>query len=135
MPRAKRVSRKAELRIENAKEVFGDLKGLVMENYLIGLDTAHSILEESKRLIDAQHDNFNKIQMEYVKAAYGKLPNEYSGLRINEKLDCIIDMQNNYFRLAKKVSDKYTKELLDLNQRFAERTFSSLDRYAGFFRS
>lgn len=138
MPRAKKASQKRVLRAANANEVFSDLEGLAKENYLIGLDTAHSMLEGNKRFVDAQHDNFNKIQMEYVeqiKSLYGKLPQEYSGLGINEKLDRIIDMQNNYFSFTKKVSDNYTKELLDLNQRFAERTFSALDKYAEFFKS
>lgn len=138
MPRAKKTTQKEELSVENAEEVFNDLNGLIKENYLIGLDTAHSILEENKRFVDAQYDNFNKIQTEYVKqlkSVYGKLPKGYSGVGIGGKLDRIIEMQNDYFRLAKKVSDNYTKELLDLNQRFAERTFSVIGKYTGLLGS
>ncbi len=138
MPQARKASRKKEVKVENGNEVFSDLNGLVKENYLIGLDTAHSILEENKRFIDAQYENFNKIQTEYarqVKSVFGKIPKEYSGLGIGEKLDRIIDIQDNCFSFVKKVSDNYTKELLDLNQKSAEKTFSVLDKYKGFFRA
>jgi hypothetical protein len=123
---------KESKKVEGNKEVFHDLHGLVKENYLIGLDSAHSLLEENKRFMDAQIDQLRKIQNDYteqVKSVFDKLPKEYSGLGIGKKLDRFIEFQNNFYSVFKKISDNYSKEMLDLSQKSAERAFSALDKY------
>ena len=138
MPQTRKAALKKVAGAESKKEVSYDLNGLVKENYLIGLDSAHSLLEENKRLLDAQIDQLRKMQTdcaEQIKSAFGKLPKEYSGLRISEKLDRIIEFQNNFYTVFKKLSDNYSKELLDLNQKSAERAFSALDKYVSAFNS
>lgn len=125
-------------KVEGSKEVFQDLNGLVKENYLIGLDSAHSLIEENKRLMDAQIEQLRKFQNDYteqIKSAFGKMPKEYSGLGIGEKLDRVIEFQNNFYSVFKKISDNYSKEMLDLSQKSAERAFSALDKYVSSFAS
>jgi len=125
-------------KVEGRKEVFQDLNGLVKENYLIGLDSAHSLIEENKRLMDAQIEQLRKFQNDYTeqfKSAFDKMPKEYSGLGIGEKLDRLIEFQNNFYSVFKKISDNYSKEMLDLSQKSAERAFSALDKYVSSFAS
>jgi len=140
MPQVKKSAPKitAKQKVEGSKEVFQDLNGLVKENYLIGLDSAHSLLEENKRLMDAQIEQLRKIQNDYteqVKSVFDKMPKEYSGMGIVDKLDRLIEFQNNFYSVCKKISDNYSKEMLDLNQKSAERAFSALDKYVSSFAS
>lgn len=132
------TSRKANVTKDAYNKVFYELNGLVKENYLLGLDTAHSFVEENKKFLDMQVDNLNSLQAGYadrIKSALDSLPGEYSGLGLAGQIERMIDMQNSYFRFLKKVTDKYAKELLDLNQKSAERTFSSVDKCADMFKS
>ncbi|HET7290609.1 MAG TPA: hypothetical protein VFJ67_09250 [Thermodesulfobacteriota bacterium] len=140
MPQVKKSAPKItpKAKVEGSKEVFQDLHGLVKENYLIGLDSAHSLLEENKRFMDAQIEQLRKVQNDYteqVKSVFDKLPKEYSGLGIGAKLDRLIEFQNNFYSVFKKISDNYSKEMLDLNQKSAERVFSALDKYVSSFTS
>jgi hypothetical protein len=133
-----RTSRKTHGTKDAYNKVFYELNGLVKENYLLGLDTAHSFVEENKKFLDMQVDNLNSLQAEYadrIKSALESLPGEYSGLGLAGQIERMIDMQNSYFKFVKKVTDKYAKELLDLNQKSAERTFSSVDKCADMFKS
>ncbi len=136
MPKTSKAAPKKQARVgtikEGKKDALYDLNGLVKENYLISLDSAHSLLEENKRVLDAQIEQFRKIQIdcaEQVKSVLNKLPKEYAGLGISGKLDRIVEFQNNFYTVFKKISDNYSKELLDLNQKSAERAFSALDKY------
>jgi len=134
MPQVKKSAPKItpKVKVEGSKDVFQDLNGLVKENYLIGLDSAHSLLEENKRFMDIQIEQLRKIQNEYreqVKSVFDKLPKEYSALGIGNKLDRYIEFQNNFYSVFKKISDNYSKEMLDLSQKSAERAFSALDKY------
>ena len=73
MPQTKKAAPKKEAKSEAKKEILYDLNGIVKENYLIGLDSAHSLLEENKRLMDAQIEQLRKIQNDYaeqVKSAF-----------------------------------------------------------------
>lgn len=138
MPQTKKAAPRKEAKSVAKKDHHYDLNGLVKENYFIGIDSAHSLLEENKRLMDAQIEQLRKIQNDYaeqVKSAFNKLPKEYSGLGISEKLDRIVEFQNNFYTVFKKISDNYSKELLDLNQKSAERAFSALDKYVSAFTS
>ncbi len=138
MPQTKKSVPRKEAKSEAKKEHHYNLNGLVKENYLIGLDSAHSLLEENKRLMDAQVEQLRKIQNDYaeqVKSAFNKLPKEYSSLGISERLDSIVEFQNNFYTVFKKISDNYSKELLDLSQKSAERAFSALDKYVSTFTS
>lgn len=138
MPQTKKTAPKKESRAEINNSSYYDLNGMVKENYLIGLDTAHSLLEEHKRFLDAQIEQLTKIQQDYtehVKTLFDKLPKEYSNLGFSEKLERIIEFQNNFYSTFKKVSDTYSKELLDLNQKSAERAFSAFDKYVSSFNS
>lgn len=140
MPQVKKSAPKitAKPKVEGSKEVFQDMNGLVKENYLIGLDSAHSLLEENKRLMDAQIEQLRKIQNDYteqIKSVFGKMPKEYSGIGIVDKLDRLIEFQNNFYSVCKKISDNYSKEMLDLSQKSAERAFSALDKYVSSFAS
>ncbi|MFI5322269.1 MAG: hypothetical protein ACHQ6U_01770 [Thermodesulfobacteriota bacterium] len=138
MPQTKKTAPKKESQAEINNSSYYDLNGIVKENYLIGLDTAHSLLEEHKRFLDAQIEQLTKIQQDYtehVKTLFDKLPKEYSNLGFSEKLERIIEFQNNFYSTFKKVSDTYSKELLDLNQKSAERAFSAFDKYVSSFNS
>lgn len=117
---------------ENPGEAIKEISGIVRENYLIGLDAAHSLVEENKRLVDSQLDYLNKFQKEYasqVKSAIGTIPGEYGGWDIGGGLDLLLEFQNSCFAAIKKTSDNYTKEFLDLNEKSAERAFSAIDRF------
>lgn len=132
------TSRKANVTKDAYNKVFYELNGLVKENYLLGLDTAHSFVEENKKFLDMQVENLNSLQAGYadrIKSALDGLPGEYSGLGLGGQIERMIDMQNSYIKFLKKVTDKYAKELLDLNQKSAERTFSSVDKCADMFKS
>ena len=110
----------------NSGEAIKEISGIVKENYLIGLDAAHSLIEENKRFMDSQLEHLNKIQKEYaeqVKSAVG------SKWDISGGLDLLLELQNRCFAAVKKTSDNYTKEFLDLNQKSAERAFSAMDRF------
>ncbi len=138
MPQTKKAAPKKEVKVENKTELCYDLNGIVKDNYLIGLDTAHSLLEENKRILDTQIEQLTKIQKDYteqIKSVFKKLPKEYSNLGISENLDRIIEFQNNFYSIFKKISDNYSKEFLDLNQRSAERAFSAFDKYVSSFTS
>ncbi|MCC6713050.1 MAG: hypothetical protein IT344_06785 [Candidatus Dadabacteria bacterium] len=116
----------------NSGEALKEISGIVKENYLIGLDAAHSLIEENKRLVDSQLEHLNRIQKEYaeqVKSAIGSMPGEYAVWDIGGGLDLLLEFQNRCFAAAKKTSDNYTKEFLDLNQKSAERVFSAVDRF------
>ena len=117
---------------ENSGEALKEISGIVRENYLIGLDAAHSLVEENKRFLDSQLDYLNKLQKEYaaqVKSAIGTIPGEYARWDIGEGIDLLLELQNSCFSAVKKTSDNYTKEFLDLNQKSAERAFSAVDRF------
>ncbi len=136
MAQRRKTAAKKEAKVKHTKEVFSDLSGIVRDNYLISLDTAHSVLEENKRFVDAQFEQLNKIQREYttqMKNFFGRLPKEYSDYGFAERLDRMIEFQNNYLSIIKKASDNYTKEILDLNQKSTERAFSAIDRYVSYF--
>ena len=138
MPQTKKTAPKKEERPKTKNGFYYDFNGMVKENYLIGLDTAHSLLEENKRFFEAQIEQMTKIQQDYtenVKSIFDKLPGEYTSLGLSEKLERIIEFQNNFYSTFKKVSDSYSKELLDLNQKSAERAFSAFDKYVGSFTS
>lgn len=131
----KRSPRKV-VKVKHAGETAQGLTGIVRENYLIGIDAAHSVIEENKRLVDAQFEQMNKIQREYIaqmKKFIGKLPKEYSDFGLADRIDRMIEFQQGYLSIVKKASDNYTKEILDLNQKSAERAFSAIDRYVGYF--
>ena len=116
----------------NSGEAIKEMSGIVKENYLIGLDAAHSLIEENKRFMDSQMEHLNKIQKEYseqVKSAVGSIPGEYARWDIGGGLDLLLELQNSCFAAVKKTSDNYTKEFLDLNQKSAERAFSAIDRF------
>ncbi|MGD9650934.1 MAG: hypothetical protein AB7I96_03555 [Candidatus Dadabacteria bacterium] len=116
----------------NSGEAIKEISGIVKENYLIGLDAAHSLIEENKRFMDSQLEHLNKIQKEYaeqVKSAVGSMPGEYAKWDISGGLDLLLELQNSCFAAVKKTSDNYTKEFLDLNQKSAERAFSAMDRF------
>lgn len=116
----------------NSGEAIKEISGIVKENYLIGLDAAHSLIEENKRFMDSQLEHLNKIQKEYavqVKSAVGSMPGEYAKWDISGGLDLLLELQNSCFTAVKKASDNYTKEFLDLNQKSAERAFSAMDRF------
>lgn len=116
----------------NSGEALKEISGIVRENYLIGLDAAHSLIEENKRFVDSQLDNLNRIQREYasqVKSAIGAVPGEYAGWGIGGGIDLLLELQNSCLTAIKKTSDNYTKEFLDLNEKSAERAFSAMDRF------
>lgn len=116
----------------NSGEALKEISGIVKENYLIGLDAAHSLIEENKRFMDSQLEHLNRIQKEYaeqVKSAIGSMPGEYAKWDIGGGLELLLELQNRCFAAAKKTSDNYTKEFLDLNQKSAERAFSAMDRF------
>ncbi|HML95997.1 MAG TPA: hypothetical protein PKC29_11260 [Thermodesulfobacteriota bacterium] len=116
----------------NSGEALKEISGIAKENYLIGLDAAHSLIEENKRFMDSQLEHLNRIQKEYaeqVKSAIGSMPGEYPRWDIGGGLDLLLEIQNRCFAAVKKASDNYTKELLDLNQKSAERAFSAMDRF------
>ena len=116
----------------NSGEALRAISGIVKENYLIGLDAAHSLIEENKRFVDSQLEHLNKIQKEYaeqVKTAIGTMPGEYARWDIGGGFDFLLKLQNSCFAAVKKTSDSYTKEFLDLNQKSAERAFSAMDRF------
>jgi hypothetical protein len=138
MPQTKKIAPKKVSKPDIKNGTNYDLNGMVKENYLIGLDTAHSLLEENKRFLDTQIEQLTKVQQDYteqVKTLFDKLPKEYSNLGFSEKLERIIEFQNNFYSAFKKVSDTYSKELLDLNQKSAERAFSAIDKYVSSFTS
>lgn len=117
---------------ENSGEALKEISGIVRENYLIGLDAAHSIVEENKRFVDSQLEYLNRLQKEYaaqLKSALGAIPGEYGGWDVGGRLDLMLELQNRCLASVKKTSDNYTKEFLDLNQKSVERTFSALDRF------
>lgn len=116
----------------NSGEALKEISGIVKENYLIGLDAAHSLIEENKRFMDSRLEHLNRIQKEYaeqVKSAIGSMPGEYAKWDIGGGLELLLELQNSCFAAAKKASDNYTKEFLDLNQKSAERAFSVIDRF------
>ena len=116
----------------NSGEAMKEISGVVKENYLIGLDAAHSLIEENKRIMDSQLEHLNNIQKEYaeqVKSAIGSMPGEYARWDISGGLDLLLELQNSCLAAVKKTSDNYTKEFLDLNQKSAERAFSAIDRF------
>ena len=116
----------------NSGEALKEISGIAKENYLIGLDAAHSLIEENKRFMDSQLEHLNRIQKEYaeqVKSTIGSMPGEYPRWDIGGGLDLLLEIQNRCFAAVKKASDNYTKELLDLNQKSAERAFSAMDRF------
>ena len=132
----RKTSPRKVAKVKHTDEAVNGLTGIVRENYLIGIDAAHSVIEENKRLVDAQFERMNQIQREYtaqMKNFFGKLPKDYSDFGFSERLDRMIEFQNSYLSIIKKASDNYTKEMLDLNQKSAERAFSAIDRYVSYF--
>jgi hypothetical protein len=92
MPQTKKTAPKKEVKPEAKNGFYYDFNGMVKENYLIGLDTVHSLLEENKRFFDAQIEQMTKIQQDYtenVKSILEKLPGEYTNLGLSEKLERI----------------------------------------------
>lgn len=132
MAHAKASAEKNGSKTAHSQDFVNELNGMARENYFIGLDAAHSLLEENKRFIDAQLKYLSGIQKEYaenVKSVMDALPPEYSRLGSGKGVKSILDIQGSYFSLIKKASDSYSKELLDLHQKLAERAFSALDRF------
>ncbi len=136
MRQKKKPGLRKEAKAGGDKEILLDLNGLIKENYLLGIDSAHSLLEENKRLMDAQIEQLRGIQNDYaerVKSVFNKLPKEYSGLPISDGLDRILEFQNNFYTTFQKISDSYSKEFLDINQKSAERAFSAFNEYVESF--
>ena len=134
MPAKKAYKRAAPEAVPNGNsgEALKEISGVVRENYLIGLDAAHSLVEENKRFVDSQLDYINRLQKEYtaqVRSAIDAISGEYGGWDIGGGIDLLLELQNSCLTAIKKTSDNYTKEFLDLNEKSAERAFSAMDRF------
>src|SRR3990172_4358694 len=53
---------------------------------------------------------------------------------INGQVDRLVAFQKDYVDSVRKVSDKFTKEALNLTQKNVEKAFSLIDDYIGLFR-
>lgn len=130
-------NKSVEATVMEVSDFFTHLSGLVKENYLLSLDTAHSLLEENQKFADAQLEQFHQIQTDFskqLKATFEKFQNGGSGSTLKRNLDRFTDIQTDYINMVRKVSDNYTKEVLDLSQKTAEKAFSTFDRYMRLFK-
>ncbi|HEX3036393.1 MAG TPA: hypothetical protein VHT73_14950 [Thermodesulfobacteriota bacterium] len=123
-------------------DFFKSLNELMKENYDLGVKTSMALWEESQKFANAQLDHFFNIQREYtnqMKANLQRLPNEVSifwnNNYLNGNYERITGAQRDYINSVRKVSEKFTKEALNLSQKTTEKTLSALEDYMNLFKS
>lgn len=123
-------------------DFFKLLNELTKENYDLGVKTSMALWEESQKFANAQLDHFFNIQREYtnqMKANLQRLPNEVSifwnNNYLNGNYERITGAQRDYINSVRKVSEKFTKEALNLSQKTTEKTLSALEDYMNLFKS
>jgi hypothetical protein len=133
---------KKEAKSDDFVDFFKSLNELAKENYDLGVKTTVSLWEESQKFANAQLDHFFNIQREYVdqvKANIQRFPNEaaifWNNSYLNGNYERITSAQRDYVNTVRRISEKFTKEALNLSQKGTEKTLSVFEDYMNLFKS
>jgi len=121
---------KETLRAKDFTNSVKEITGLVRENYLDGLELSLSILEENRKALNSQVDQWFKFQQTYINAGrklYEKFPKDIALFSNGNPVDSLIGLQKDYVDLIRKASEKFTKEAIDLSQKNIEKAFSLIN--------
>lgn len=132
------VEKKKEVKVEDFSELVKGIGGLVKDSYLSGLEFTLSLWEENQRFIDSQIEQFFKVQKGYIEqlqSALERLPKDFPSLYSNGNLDRLTSAQREYVKLVRNVSDKFTKDLLNLTHKAAEKAFAAFEESLNLFKS
>ena len=132
------VEKKKEVKVEDFSELVKGIGGLVKDSYLSGLEFTLSLWEENQRFIDSQIEQFFKVQKGYIEqlqSALERLPKDFPSLYPNGNLDRLTSAQREYVKLVRNVSDKFTKDLLNLTHKAAEKAFAAFEESLNLFKS
>ena len=123
----------------DVKEFEENLKafnGIVKENVLSSVDVLFTMIEESRKLANAQFDQLHSIKNEHteqVQNSVEKFVKDFSVYTYPKtNIDSILDIQKNYTKLAKDASDKVLNNSFSVWRKSAEKAFSTLD---GFYKT
>lgn len=129
---------KEAFKVKDFTDTVKGITGLVKENYLNGVDLYFSLWAENMKVLDSQLDQWLNVQQEYIKAgkeAYEKLPKEFVAYSKADSAERFLALQKDYVATVKKVSDKFTKDTLNLAHKNTEKAFSLFDDYLNLFRA
>jgi len=130
--------KEVEAKVEDFSEIVKGLSGLVKDNYLSGLEFTLSLWEENQKFVNAQIEQFFKVQKGYtdqLQSAFEKLPKEFPNFYSNGNLERLTSAQREYVNLVRNVSDKLTKDLLNLTHKAAEKAFAAFEEHLNLFKS
>jgi aspartyl-tRNA synthetase len=138
------VERQETLKVKDFTEVVKGVTGLVRENYLNSFEFALSLWEENLRILNAQVDQWQNFQQDYINAGrefYSKFPKEVATpwsenlqRATNNTIDRFVAFQEGYISSVTSASDKFIKKTLSLTQNNIEKAFSLFDDYLTLFR-
>lgn len=138
MAETKEALKAVETKVKDFTDTVKGLTGLVKESYLNGVDLYLSLWTENLKVLDSQVDQWLNLQQEYIntgKDLYGKLPKEMGTFYKADSVDRFVTVQKDYVASVRKVSDKFTKETLNLAHKNVEKAFSLFDDYLSRYRA
>ncbi len=125
-----------QYKVNEFEETFKVFNGIVKENVLSSVEALFTIIEESKKLADAQFNQLHSIKDEHteqIKNSVEKFVKDFSVYPYPKtNIDSILDIQKSYTKLAKDASDKVLSKSFSVWRKSAENAFSTLD---GFYKT
>ena len=132
-----------ELKAEEVDYAFGELAGLMKENYMTGIGLSLSMYNENARLLQRQMESWFALQHDYadlMKEFLRKFPGEGMGLQEGSlkspfaaQIDWYISLQSSYYEFLRNALDKFPKETVSMGQKNIESAFSVFDNFLNLF--
>jgi hypothetical protein len=131
-----------DLKIADITDVIKETNGLVKENYLAGFELTISLWEENLKVLSSQFDKWVASQkdcMNLMKDFQGKSSTEATngwgiGLKpLVAQTEWFVSLQKDYLESVRVMSDKFAKDVINLNQKNVEKAFSVFSGYLGLF--
>ncbi|HSE83885.1 MAG TPA: hypothetical protein VLB01_05005 [Thermodesulfobacteriota bacterium] len=132
-----------EFKVEEIEYAFGELRGLMKENYITGIELSLSMYNENARLLQRQMESWFALQHDYadlMKEFLRKFPAEGMGLQEGSlknpfaaQVDWYLSLQNSYYEFLRNTLDKFPKEAASMGQKNIESAFSVFDNFLSLF--
>lgn len=123
-------------KVNEFEENVKAFNGIVKENALSSVEALFTMIEESRKLANAQFDQLHSIKNEHteqIQNSVEKFVKDFSVYTYPKtNIDSILDIQKSYAKLAKDASDKVLSSSLSVWRKSTENAFSTLD---GFYKT
>ncbi len=127
---------KTNEKVEDFSEVLQELHGLVKDNYMLGFEALATLIEENKKFIDSQYEQFFALQkelLETTKAACDGLTKGFAEFPIAANIDRLTKIQEDNVALLQNLIDRFSRNTLNLTQKATENAFKVFEDYAKIF--